>query len=72
MNRQRALAIVSVGLAAYAVYKAVRMAETAAEEMAGRRRLSGHVVAAGLLAIGALALAFKKAGDATSKVTEAF
>ena len=72
MNRQRAMAILSVAAAAYAVYKAVSRAESAAEEMADRRRLSGHVVVAAALAVAALALAFKKANDATTKLTEAF
>jgi len=72
MDRKKAFALLSVGAAAYAVYKAVQRAGNAAEEAAGSRRLSTDVVLAGLLAIAALALAFKKVGDATSKVTEAF
>jgi hypothetical protein len=72
MNRQRVFAIVSVAAAAYGVYKAVRRAESAAEEIADRRRLSGHVVVAAVLAVAAIALAFKKANDATTKVAEAF
>ena len=72
MNRKRAFALLSVGAAAYAIYRAVGLAGSAAEEAASRRRVSADMVAAALLAIGALALAFKKVGDATTKVTEAF
>lgn len=62
----------SVGAAAYTIFKAIRLAGSAAEEVADRRQVSADMVAAALLAIGALALAFKKAGDATTKVAEAF
>jgi hypothetical protein len=72
VDRKKIFAVLSVGAAAYAVFMAFQRAGKAAEEAAGQRRLSTDVVLASVLAVAALALAFKKAGDATKKVTQAF
>jgi hypothetical protein len=71
MNRQRVFALISLGAAGYALFRATQRVETAAEELehGGSKR---DVVIAVILAIAALALAFQKAKVAATKTTDAF
>ena len=71
MNKQRAFALLTLAAAGFAVYRATRRMESAAEDFE-RRGLKGDVVMSALVAIVALAFALKKTGEAASKVRETF
>jgi predicted Co/Zn/Cd cation transporter (cation efflux family) len=71
MNRQRVFALLGVAFALFALYRATRRLESAAEEVE-RRGWTMDVVMSALVAVAAVILAAKKSSDATSKVSEAF
>jgi predicted Co/Zn/Cd cation transporter (cation efflux family) len=71
MNRQRVFAFLGVAFALFALYRATRRLESAAEEVE-RRGWTMDVVMSALVAVAAVILAAKKSSDATSKFSEAF
>ena len=71
MNRQRLFALLGAAAALYALYRATRRLESAAEEVE-RRGWSADVVMSVLVAVAAVILAAKKSSDVASKLSEAF
>jgi hypothetical protein len=64
-------ALLSTGLALFALYRASRQIETA-EEQFERRGWSSDVVLSVVAAVAALVLAAKKSSEMTTKVREVF
>jgi predicted Co/Zn/Cd cation transporter (cation efflux family) len=71
MNRQRIFAVLGAAAALFALYRASRRLESAAEEIE-RRGWTMDVVISALVAVAAVIFAAKKSSDATSKVSNAF
>jgi hypothetical protein len=70
MTKQQGIALMSVGVAGYAIFRATQRVENAAEDIKHRGWRS-EVVIAVLVAVAAAVVAVKKSSDAMTKVRTA-